>query len=83
LPVLDLNADKGVAAMKRDMELIREIPLATEGSSDPQSWVTLKLPGRTKKEVSYHVELLGDAGLIEAQDLRTIGPDGYEWQPRD
>ena len=49
---------------------------------DPRGWIELDLPGRPQKEVSYHVMLLGQAGLIEAQDLCSIGDDGFEWRPK-
>jgi hypothetical protein len=65
------------------MDLVRDILLATERSDrDPRGWVGLDLAPRSKVEVSYHVHLLADAGLLIGQDLSHMGPDGYEWMPK-
>lgn len=69
--------------MKRDMDLVREILLATEASeTDPRAWVDIELEGRQKNEVSYHVQLLGEAGMLVVQDLQAIGPNGYRFKPK-
>jgi hypothetical protein len=67
--------------MKLDKDLVREILLAVEASDhDPRGWMTLDLPGHNLQELSYHVQLLDEAGFIEAQELSSN--DGYEWQPK-
>lgn len=67
--------------MKLDKDLVREILLAVEASNeDPLGWTVLNLEGREAKEVSYHVMLLHEAGLIVGQDLSTC--DGLEWLPK-
>ncbi|MBI6557387.1 Conserved hypothetical protein [Pseudomonas veronii 1YdBTEX2] len=67
--------------MKLDKDLVREILLAVEASNeDPLGWTVLNLEGRDAKEVSYHVMLLHEAGLIVGQDLSTC--DGLEWLPK-
>ncbi|MFK9098255.1 DUF2513 domain-containing protein [Pseudomonas guariconensis] len=66
--------------MKLDKELIREILLAVEAHDDPQGWMDLRIEGRSSEEVSYHVMLLDEAGLISGIDLGSIGH--FEWQPR-
>ena len=67
--------------MKLDKDLVREILLAVEASNeDPLGWTVLNLEGRDAKEVSYHVMLLHEAGLIVGQDLSTS--DGLEWLPK-
>ena len=70
--------------MKRDMDLARRILQATESSDeDPRGWVELGFVDEYPKNVvAYHVVLLADAGLIEAQDLMTMGEDGYRWMPK-
>lgn len=69
--------------MRRDMDLIRQVLLATEASgSDPRGWVKLEIAGIDKATLSYHVQLLDEAGFIVAQDLQTIGPNGYLFQPK-
>ena len=52
------------AAMKRDMDLIREILQAIEARPDEGD--VLQISGRTPKEVNYHIALLKDAGFVEA-----------------
>ena len=69
--------------MNRDMDLIRDILLAIEESAeDPRGWIDLDLPERSAKEVSYHVMLLDQAGLIEGQNLSSMGEEGFEWRPK-
>ena len=68
--------------MKRDLDLVRTILLAIENNENTvgASFVTVKIPNRSQKEISYHVELLCEAGLIEAKDL-SRGSRHYEWHP--
>ena len=66
--------------MKLDKDLVREILLQIEASTTTTGWVELQLPGHSDEEVSYHVELLSEAGFLEAYDLTTL--DGYEWRPK-
>jgi hypothetical protein len=67
--------------MKRDMELCREILMKfeelpyTAGIRDQPS-----MPGRTDTEVAYHIKLLVDGGLVEAQDVSSNTAIG--WIPR-
>jgi hypothetical protein len=66
--------------MKRDMDLARQILFAIEENpDDPTGWVDVEIPGRSDLEVSYHVTLLAEAGLIEAANVDT--DDGLEWKP--
>jgi len=68
------------------MNPIREILLAIEkdkkDEKDPLGWIDIALPNRSRKEVAYHVMLLHKAGLITAQDLCTMGTDGFDWRPK-
>ena len=70
--------------MKRDMDLARRILQAIESSEeDPRGWIELDFVDEYPKNlVSYHVVLLADEGLIEAEDLMTMGEDGYVWMPK-
>ena len=64
--------------MKRDMELVRDILLAIEASNtSPLDRVPLQSPGHSEEEISYHVELLARAGLIDANDASSF--DGHCW----
>ena len=59
--------------MKRDMDLARLILLKIEQTADdPRSWINLEVPDYTPAEVSYHVMILNEAGLIDACDLSTM-----------
>jgi hypothetical protein len=66
--------------MKRDMELVRQILLKTEQNTEVDGWIDLDIEGHAPEEVSYHVKLLADAGLLEAQDLTTT--EEFEWKPK-
>lgn len=67
--------------MKLDKDLVREILLIVEASKeDPLGWTQVELEGREALEISYHVMLLHEAGLIVGQDLSTY--DGLEWLPK-
>ena len=67
--------------MKRDVELIRKILLQIEAKGeDPLRLIQLDIPGHSESDVAYHVLLLRDAGLIEAQDLSTMG--GFDMRPK-
>lgn len=64
--------------MKRDMDLVRDILLAVEASEGtPFDDVPLEFSGRQEQEVSYHVQLLVEAGLVAGDDYSTMG--NYEW----
>ena len=68
--------------MKRDMDLVRLILLEIEKSGeDPRSEIHLEIPNYTYEQVSYHIMILHEAGLIEADDLSTMGSDSF-WLPK-
>lgn len=66
--------------MKRDMDLIRTILIDVEGIPDADDSRTLEFEGWTPEEVSYHIALLNEAGLVIGHDLSSS--DGYEWTVR-
>ena len=74
--VLRRRADK----MTRDMELVRKILVAIEDHSKAQGIVPLQLDGHSDDEVSYHVKLLAEGGLIEATNCSTM--EGFCWRAR-
>jgi hypothetical protein len=51
--------------MKRDMDLCREILRQIEESPE-SAGPAVKVDGRSDEEISYHVKLLAEAGLVEA-----------------
>lgn len=59
--------------MKRDMELIRSIMLEAEKSQDPYELIDPKIEGHNELEISYHIALLDDAGLLHGHDRSAIG----------
>jgi DNA-binding transcriptional ArsR family regulator len=61
--------------VKLDKDLVRDILLAVEASDeDPRGWIDLSIEGQDKRTLSYHVQLLSEAGFIEAQDLSCMAP---------
>ena len=64
--------------MKRNMDLVRSILLAIERDhTEPFEEVSLVFDGHSAEEVSYHVQLMVEAGLIHGEDYSTLG--NYEW----
>ena len=63
--------------MKRNMELIRMVMLAAEKTKDPFELIDPKFEGHNEAEISYHIALLDDAGLLHGQDRSAIGV--YRW----
>ena len=66
--------------MKRDMDLVRKILLELEDTPYELGGFDLELEGYSPDQISYHVMLLNEAGLIEANDLSTFG--GKKWTPK-
>lgn len=53
--------------MKRDLELIREILFRLEQKPADKDWLAdADFPKDSREAVAYHVELLEEAGLVEA-----------------
>jgi hypothetical protein len=67
--------------MKRNMDLFRSILLEVEKAPFDGRWHNVEIAGHSADEISYHVKLLSQAGLIEAIDLSTS--DGICWAPKD
>jgi len=64
--------------MKRDMELIRRIPLQLEADTELFPTTVLKLQRHSQAEIGYHMLLLFDAGLVEGHSAGSKGdPYGY------
>src|SRR5262249_28078909 len=82
-------------AMRRDMDLIRELLLRLEGlPRDRMGGVysiyaydaDFKGEGKTDEEVDYHFQLLRDSGLIDSpgsQPMDGITFSGLTWQGHD
>jgi hypothetical protein len=66
--------------MKLDKDLVREILLQVEAYPHPMGWVELNVPGHSAEEIAHHIELLDEAGFVEADDLTDT--DGYDWRAK-
>ncbi len=65
--------------MKRDWPLIRKILLWVIDQPDGGISGNPSFEGYTKEQISYHVWLMKEAGLVEAANVQTIhssGPEG-------
>jgi DNA-binding transcriptional ArsR family regulator len=63
--------------MQRDMELGRKILLELESKEDFSTYIRPEIVGATDLQVSYHIKLLAEAGLVNAKNWST--DDGSEW----
>ena len=60
--------------MKRNWEIVRELLAKVEESTLPTEMVRLSnFPAERAAEVSYHISLLIEAGLVKGQVAHTIG----------
>lgn len=66
--------------MKRDMDLIRGVLIEVEKLPFDSGFHDISVQGYTDEEITYHVRLAHEAGLIEAIDLTTM--DGVCWKPK-
>lgn len=57
--------------MKRNMDLVRQILLEIEKRSDPGEIAHVQLVGFDEEEISYHIQLLDDGGLLKGTDFST------------
>jgi hypothetical protein len=63
--------------MKRDMDLARKILLEVEAYTEIDGWVPLEIEGYSSTEINYHIKLLAQAGLVEAEDASTLGGSSF------
>jgi len=66
--------------MKRDMELVRKILLYLEEDDEPSKWKTITIKGYGANNISHHLKILYEAGLIEAKNIST--KDINIWQAK-
>lgn len=59
--------------MKRNLDLVRAILLDVEARGTPLELIDPEVDGFNELEISYHVMLLEDSGLIRAMDRTAIG----------
>ena len=65
--------------MKRDLDLCRALLLSLEKDDSVTGLKDYKVDDTTDEQVSYHVKLLYEAGLIEAHDASTM--NNFKWYP--
>src|SRR5260221_9662339 len=70
--------------MKLDMDFARRILLDLEESdiATGEGPIELKYPDRPEIEATYHVQLLNEAGLIEAECLQSMDEGDFHWYPK-
>ena len=62
--------------MKRNWDTIRNLLVKVEECTLPTDMVCLAdFPDERAAEISYHMALLIDAGLVDGQMAKTIGPE--------
>jgi DNA-binding transcriptional ArsR family regulator len=60
--------------MKRDMDLVRKISLEIESCGDPYGLDEIpEIDGFDPETISYHIKLMRDAGLVEADESNYLG----------
>jgi len=65
--------------MKRDMDLVRDILIEMEKWTADQRGGEIEIEGRAPEEITYHLGLMHQAGLIKALDASSF--DGEAWIP--
>jgi hypothetical protein len=66
--------------MKRDMDLIRAVLIEVEKLPYDGRFHDISVQGHSEEEITYHVMLTHEAGLIEAHNLSSH--DGVCWKPK-
>lgn len=62
--------------MKRNWDTIRELLIKVEECTLPTEMIRLSdFPKERAAEISYHMSLLIEAGLVNGQTVQTIGPE--------
>jgi hypothetical protein len=57
--------------MKRDMDLVRDILLAVEKETSGFAFESPEVNGYSKEQIVYHIYIMVQGGLIEAQPTQT------------
>ena len=68
--------------MRLDIDLFRKILLAVEQNKEATGYnpLHISIPNYSEEEISYHVGLLHEAGLIHASE--DLSWDGVKWRPQ-
>jgi hypothetical protein len=65
--------------MKRDMEVVIEILKFIEENDEAYPRLSLKSTDHDDEVIHYHVKLMWEAGLIEANNVKTLGHVGPQF----
>jgi hypothetical protein len=65
--------------MERDMDLVRQVLLEIEKQPFTGDWIDLSIDSHTPEEITYHVMILFEAGLIEAEEVSDFS--NVDWKP--
>ncbi|MBA1245788.1 MULTISPECIES: DUF2513 domain-containing protein [Pseudomonas] len=69
--------------MELEKDLMREILLAVEASrNNPDHGIDLSIENRTHQDLSYHVMLMREAGLLMAQNATYLADTFPVWKPQ-
>jgi len=69
--------------MKRNWDTVRELLSKVEECTLPSDTITLShFPTERSAEISYHMELLIGAGLVDGQMAKTMGSGPYQFFAR-
>jgi Hypothetical protein (DUF2513) len=66
--------------MRLDPDLVRSVLMKTAELPFDGGFHQIEIEGCTEEALNYHVMILAQAGLLEAEDLTTF--DGVCWQPK-
>ncbi|MHB8859327.1 MAG: DUF2513 domain-containing protein [Thermoleophilia bacterium] len=66
--------------MKLDMDLARRILLELEENEEFMNFQPMHFDGILDEIVSYHIKMLAQAGLVEADDVSTMS--GWDWRAK-
>jgi hypothetical protein len=58
-----------MGSMKRDMDLARKILFEVEKTPFKVGWTDVTLVGYSEEEISYHIMILSEAGLLHAMNI--------------
>jgi hypothetical protein len=67
-------------AMKRDMDLVRQILMVCETAPGGYAPDDLRVEGYTDEQIGYHVMLMVQAGLMEGGDRPGQNPTSPTWR---
>jgi len=71
---------EGGIELKRDMELVRRILVTLEDADQTQGWIPLQFECYTDDQISYHIKILAEQGIISATDCSNM--KNFAWRAK-